>query len=65
MRSLTIRPKGGKFLLEIFADGVKRTYTYTTFAGAYKRAKRLCDFLDLEESAIKHQKCTENTVNKR
>lgn len=54
-RSITIKPKGGKYLLIVSADGHTRNYPYTTFAGAYKRAQRLCDFLDLKESAIKKE----------
>ncbi|WP_288185122.1 hypothetical protein [uncultured Sporomusa sp.] len=55
MRSLTIKPKNGKYLLTVQADGHTRQYTYDSFADAYRRAQRLCEFLDVKETAIKQQ----------
>ncbi|MEN6620914.1 MAG: hypothetical protein ABFD50_05145 [Smithella sp.] len=53
---MSIRPHKGKFLLTVSADGHTRNYQYASFAAAYRRAKRLCDFLDLKkESAIKKE----------
>lgn len=55
MKSVTIRPKGGKFVLTVSADGHIRNYQYSTFVGAYKRLQKLCSSLELEESTIEKE----------